>query len=233
MLGVNIGKSRVVPIEEANEDYLASFETVWPHADYVAVNVSSPNTPGLRELQRADLLASLLGALQTRNRELATREGRGALPLLVKVAPDLGAGELELIVEAARRAEIAGLIATNTTTARAGLRTRRGARRGVRRRRTERRAASRALDARGRRAQASDARRAGDSRRRRRLQRGRRVGENLRGRRAGAALHGLRLRGRSASRGASTRDWQRSLERHGFRTLDEAVGCRAEEFAAP
>jgi dihydroorotate dehydrogenase len=123
VLGVNIGKSRVVPVEEANEDYLASFEAVRPHADYVAVNVSSPNTPGLRELQRADLLSSLLGALQGRNRELATREGREPLPLLVKVAPDLGAGELELIVEAAGRAGVAGLIATNTTTGREGLRT--------------------------------------------------------------------------------------------------------------
>jgi dihydroorotate dehydrogenase len=123
VLGVNIGKSRVVPVEEANEDYLASFETVRRHADYVAVNVSSPNTPGLRELQRADLLSSLLGALQRRNRELAAAEGRAPLPLLVKVAPDLGAGELETIVEAALGAEVAGVIATNTTTARAGLRT--------------------------------------------------------------------------------------------------------------
>jgi dihydroorotate dehydrogenase len=121
VLGVNIGKSRAVPVEEANEDYLASFEAVRPHADYVAVNVSSPNTPGLRELQRADLLGSLLGALQARNRELGAREGRAPLPLLVKVAPDLGAGELEMVVAAARGAGVAGIIATNTTTARDGL----------------------------------------------------------------------------------------------------------------
>src|ERR671931_661821 len=70
VLGVNIGKSRAVPVEEATADYLASFELVRPHADYVAVNVSSPNTPGLRELQRADPLAALLSALQARNREL-------------------------------------------------------------------------------------------------------------------------------------------------------------------
>src|SRR5215211_1486579 len=75
VLGVNIGKSRAVPVEEAAADYLASFETVRPHADYVTVNVSSPNTPGLRELQRADLLAGLLGALQRRNRELAGAGG--------------------------------------------------------------------------------------------------------------------------------------------------------------
>src|SRR5215218_5826893 len=74
VLGINIGKSRAVPVEEATSDYLASFETVRPHADYVAVNVSSPNTPGLRELQRADLLSQLLGALRRRNRELAEIE---------------------------------------------------------------------------------------------------------------------------------------------------------------
>jgi dihydroorotate dehydrogenase len=123
VLGVNIGKSRIVPVEEAAADYLASFETVRPHADYVTVNVSSPNTPGLRELQRGDLLSELLNTLQRRNRELADAEGGRAVPLLVKVAPDLGAGELELIVEAARGAEVAGIIATNTTTSRAGLRT--------------------------------------------------------------------------------------------------------------
>jgi dihydroorotate dehydrogenase len=123
VLGVNIGKSRAVPVEEAAEDYLASFEAVRRCADYVTVNVSSPNTPGLRELQRADLLAALLGALQRRNQELAAVEGRAPLPLLVKVAPDLDACELEMIVDAARGASVAGIIATNTTTARVGLRT--------------------------------------------------------------------------------------------------------------
>ncbi|HEX8147564.1 MAG TPA: quinone-dependent dihydroorotate dehydrogenase [Pyrinomonadaceae bacterium] len=123
VLGVNIGKSRAVPVGEATADYLASFQTVRPHADYVTVNVSSPNTPGLRELQRADLLTELLGALQRRNRELAGTEGGRSVPLLVKIAPDVGAGELELIVDAARGAEVAGIIATNTTTSRAGLRT--------------------------------------------------------------------------------------------------------------
>jgi dihydroorotate dehydrogenase len=123
VLGVNIGKSRVVRVEDATADYLASFETVRAHADYVAINVSSPNTPGLRELQRADLLAALLGELQRRNRELSEREGREPVPLLLKIAPDLAAGELELIVDAARRAGVAAIIATNTTTAREGLRT--------------------------------------------------------------------------------------------------------------
>jgi dihydroorotate dehydrogenase len=123
VLGINIGKSRVVKIEDATADYLASFETVRAHADYVAVNVSSPNTPGLRELQRADLLATLLGALQRRNRELSARDSSEPVPLLLKVAPDLDEGELELIVDVARRASVSAIIATNTTTSRAGLRT--------------------------------------------------------------------------------------------------------------
>jgi dihydroorotate dehydrogenase len=122
VLGVNIGKSRAVELEEATADYLASFRLVHAHADYLTVNVSSPNTPGLRELQRADRLASLLGELQRANRELSARAGRAPVPLLVKVAPDLGAGELELIVDTALKAGVAGIIATNTTTSREGLR---------------------------------------------------------------------------------------------------------------
>ena len=119
VLGVNIGKSRLVAVEEAAADYLASFEIVRPFADYVAVNVSSPNTPGLRELQRADALEALLGALQRRNRELGAGGGeRQLIPLLVKVSPDLEQRELELIVEVARRAGLAGIIATNTTAGR-------------------------------------------------------------------------------------------------------------------
>jgi dihydroorotate dehydrogenase len=123
VLGINIGKSRVVDIEQATEDYLASFRLVHPHADYITINVSSPNTPGLRELQRADRLAALLGELQTCNHQLSEQSSLAPLPLLVKVAPDLNDGELELIVDVARRARFAGIIATNTTTSRAGLRT--------------------------------------------------------------------------------------------------------------
>ena len=129
VLGINIGKSRAVEVEDAVADYLASFEIVYPHADYITVNVSSPNTPGLRELQRADALAELLAALQTRNEELSrTRElspggvqTKRRVPLLVKVAPDLEERELELIVDVARRTGIDGIIATNTTTGRADL----------------------------------------------------------------------------------------------------------------
>jgi dihydroorotate dehydrogenase len=158
VLGIHIGKSRAVEVSDATADYLASFEIVHPHADYITINVSSPNTPHLRELQRADALAALLAALQTRNRELSLRAGQATttvttsartttvtttattpattttaaittaatatrrVPLLVKVAPDLEEGDLEMIVDVARRTEVDGIVATNTTIARANLR---------------------------------------------------------------------------------------------------------------
>jgi dihydroorotate dehydrogenase len=123
VLGINIGKSRSVAIEDAIPDYLATFETVYDVADYIAVNVSSPNTPNLRELQRHDLLSELLGALQERNRALALAKSGDRKSLLVKIAPDLGDPELELIIEVATRLEVAGIIATNTTLSRDGLQT--------------------------------------------------------------------------------------------------------------
>ncbi|MDQ3753475.1 MAG: quinone-dependent dihydroorotate dehydrogenase [Acidobacteriota bacterium] len=115
VLGVNIGKSRIVEVADAVPDYLASFEIVFPRADYVAINVSSPNTPNLRELQKAEALSSLLNELQRLNRELATKLTRAPVPLLVKVSPDLSWPDVEMIVDVARRAKLAGIIATNTT----------------------------------------------------------------------------------------------------------------------
>lgn len=123
VLGINIGKSRAVDLEQATVDYLASFELVCQYADYVVVNVSSPNTPGLRELQRADTLENLLVALQNRNEELAGRINGTPVPLLVKIAPDLSVNEIEAIVKVAERVHLSGIIATNTTTNRGGLRT--------------------------------------------------------------------------------------------------------------
>jgi dihydroorotate dehydrogenase len=121
---VSIGKSKVVAFEDAVTDYLKSFEVVYPIADYVAVNVSSPNTPRLRELQRVKQLEELLRALQECNQKLSLRaDGRGVLPLLVKLSPDLDREELQNIVAVAWRNQVAGLIATNTTTARAPLET--------------------------------------------------------------------------------------------------------------
>jgi dihydroorotate dehydrogenase len=124
VLGINIGKSRMVALEDAIPDYLASFELAHRLADYLVVNVSSPNTPNLRELQKPEALGALLAALQKRNRELAHEHPRRLpVPLLVKIAPDLTERDLETIVEVAESAELAGIIATNTTTSRAGLAT--------------------------------------------------------------------------------------------------------------
>jgi dihydroorotate dehydrogenase len=123
VVGINIGKSRAVDLEQATADYLASFELIYPYADYVVVNVSSPNTPGLRELQRADALENLLVALQNRNNELSTDKHGTPIPLLVKIAPDLSMLEIEAIVDVAERVHLSGIIATNTTTSRVGLRT--------------------------------------------------------------------------------------------------------------
>ena len=124
VVGVNIGKSRRAAIEDAAADYLASFEAVFDVADYLAVNVSSPNTPNLRELQRPQLLLELLNGLQQRNGELArNRSLSKPKPLLLKIAPDLTESEIESIVEVASRANVSGIIATNTTVSRDGLQT--------------------------------------------------------------------------------------------------------------
>lgn len=117
VLGLNIGKNKDVPNEEAIENYLKSFELAHPVADYIVVNVSSPNTPNLRELQKAENLKELLNALQKRNRELLTK------PLLVKIAPDLSDGEIEAIVDISLNLKLAGIIATNTTIKRDNLKT--------------------------------------------------------------------------------------------------------------
>jgi dihydroorotate dehydrogenase len=107
-LAVNIGRSRAVSNDEAVDDYLYSFERLQPHADFVVVNVSSPNTPGLRQLQMRDAIVPLLEALRGRNRTL------GEKPMFVKIAPDLTDAELEEVVEAiGHRAH--GIVATNTT----------------------------------------------------------------------------------------------------------------------
>ncbi|MDO5736145.1 MAG: quinone-dependent dihydroorotate dehydrogenase [Propionibacteriaceae bacterium] len=112
-LGISIGKTKVVPLEAATEDYLASLELVAPYADYIAVNVSSPNTPGLRSLQSADDLASLLQAL--------VANAPDALPVFVKLAPDLSPDGLLPTLRAIEDSGAAGLIATNTTLVRDGL----------------------------------------------------------------------------------------------------------------
>jgi dihydroorotate dehydrogenase len=123
VLGINIGKSRAVPNEEAAADYLASFERLFPYGRYFVVNVSSPNTPGLRQLQERGPLTALLRALDEKNRELARRHGVPPRPVLLKIAPDLGERQVEDIVALTEEVPVAGLVATNTTVARDGLRT--------------------------------------------------------------------------------------------------------------
>jgi len=117
IVGINIGKNKDVPNEEAVENYLNCFNLVYSVADYVAINVSSPNTPNLRQLQQSDSLEALLATLQNRNAEM------GKKPLLVKIAPDLSEDEIEAITDACLRQKIDGIIATNTTISRDGLKT--------------------------------------------------------------------------------------------------------------
>jgi len=112
-IGLNIGKTKVTPIEEAAADYLFSFEKLFPFADYFVLNVSSPNTPGLRTLQGADALAGLLGAIQARNRELSA--AAPLRPVLLKIAPDLEFAQIEEILGLVQQHGLAGIVATNTT----------------------------------------------------------------------------------------------------------------------
>ncbi|MBO0984048.1 quinone-dependent dihydroorotate dehydrogenase [Rathayibacter sp. SD072] len=114
VIGVNIGKSRVVSVDDAVEDYLVSARMLAPLADYLVVNVSSPNTPGLRGLQEIDKLEPLLGAV---------KDAADATPLLVKIAPDLSDDEVVRVAELAVRLGLDGIIATNTTLSRDGLET--------------------------------------------------------------------------------------------------------------
>lgn len=123
VIGVNIGKNKDVPLESALENYLESFRLAYDVADYVAINVSSPNTPNLRELQRADSLLELLGEIQNLNRSISETKGIGLKPLLVKIAPDLDRPEIESIAAIAQSLELSGIIATNTTVSREGLKT--------------------------------------------------------------------------------------------------------------
>lgn len=122
VLGINIGKNADTPIERAADDYLACLRKVYPLASYVTVNISSPNTQRLRELQQADELDRLLAALKHEQRALAQRHGRH-VPLAVKIAPDLETAEIRGVADALKRHEIEGAIATNTTLSRGGVET--------------------------------------------------------------------------------------------------------------
>jgi dihydroorotate dehydrogenase len=117
VLGLNIGKTAATPIERAADDYLACLAGVYPHADYVTVNISSPNTKGLRELQGDAMLDTLLATLRRRAVELAEEFGR-KVPVFVKIAPDLDTSQIESVAATLQRHSIDGVIATNTTLAR-------------------------------------------------------------------------------------------------------------------
>ncbi|YAL82617.1 quinone-dependent dihydroorotate dehydrogenase [Dermacoccaceae bacterium W4C1] len=123
-IGVSIGKTKTVPVAEATEDYLTSVRALDGLADYLAVNVSSPNTPGLRGLQDREPLAELLAAITSEAAHLAARRGVDPVPVFVKVAPDLDDAALDDVLQVAEQTDVSGLIATNTTLARDGLATR-------------------------------------------------------------------------------------------------------------
>jgi dihydroorotate dehydrogenase len=117
VLGLNIGKNAATPIENATSDYLACLDGVYPHADYVTVNISSPNTKNLRALQSDEALDALLGAVAQRREELAQQHGR-RVPIFVKIAPDLDEAQVDVIAATLQRHGMDGVVATNTTIAR-------------------------------------------------------------------------------------------------------------------
>jgi len=121
IVGGNIGKNKVTPNKEAIKDYLICFEALFEHVDYFVVNVSSPNTPGLRELQDKEPLTKLLKKLKSQNKKLAKNSKQKEKPILLKIAPDLTDDQLLDIIEIVADTNIDGVIATNTTIERKGL----------------------------------------------------------------------------------------------------------------
>ena len=115
-LGINIGKSKITPLDESVEDYLGTFNLIADYADYVVINVSSPNTPDLRKLQSEELLMNLLHELEKANQE----RGESRVPVLVKIAPDLSFREVQGVLSTIDALGLDGIIATNTTLARPG-----------------------------------------------------------------------------------------------------------------
>lgn len=116
LIGGNIGKNKTTPNDQAQDDYLICFDALFDVVDYFVVNVSSPNTPNLRDLQEKEPLTKLLNVLQKRNSDKASRK-----PILLKIAPDLSNSQLDDIIDIVADTQIDGVIATNTTLARAGL----------------------------------------------------------------------------------------------------------------
>lgn len=121
LIGGNIGKNKVTDNDDAVKDYLICFEALFEHVDYFVVNVSSPNTPGLRELQDKEPLTNLLKKLRKQNAKFAKKIGSKEKPVLLKIAPDLSDEQLLDIVDIVKKTDISGIIATNTTISRKGL----------------------------------------------------------------------------------------------------------------
>ncbi|PDO09587.1 MAG: dihydroorotate dehydrogenase (quinone) [Candidatus Reconcilbacillus cellulovorans] len=142
-IGVNIGKNRSTPNDRAADDYRACVRKLWPHADFFVLNVSSPNTPGLRDLQKQEAVSAIISAVRDEIARCAAGGRSTPKPVLVKISPDLDEAELSLTVEAATAAGASGFVATNTTLARDGVRHPAGAETGglsgrpLRRRATE------------------------------------------------------------------------------------------------
>jgi dihydroorotate dehydrogenase len=120
-LGVNLGKSKVADLDQATADYLTSFAKLADFADYLVLNVSSPNTPDLRKLQDEERLRELLGAITAANRERANQPGKTRVPVLLKIAPDLSYRQIDAVLTAIAEFGLDGIIATNTTLARPGF----------------------------------------------------------------------------------------------------------------
>ncbi len=120
VLGVNIGKNRVTPNEEARMDYLACLRAAWPVADYIAINFSCPNVPKLCDLLKAEPAADLLAVLKSEQANLASETGR-YVPLVMKVSPDMGEGQVKELSRVFLDSQLDGLICTNTTTSREGV----------------------------------------------------------------------------------------------------------------
>ena len=116
IIGGNIGKNKITPNENANDDYLQCFKALYPYVDYFVVNVSSPNTPNLRALQEKEPLTQLLSLLQSENAKMQAKK-----PILLKIAPDLNSNELDDVIEVVQTCKLDGIVATNTTLDRSNL----------------------------------------------------------------------------------------------------------------
>lgn len=114
-VGMNIGRTKIVETKDAVQDFLSCFEKLFPHGDFFTLNVSSPNTPNLRDLQEKKLLKELLSAVQEKNRELAARARTSAKPVFVKIAPDMEHPQIDEIIDVVEAVKLNGIVATNAT----------------------------------------------------------------------------------------------------------------------